>query len=296
MSDPTLVPDGITPVVALRSWIARDLRDMTPPLPELESPEAWRLEGMDWGLISVHHRYAWTRGVNEAAPCDRMAPFSETPNLTVNVGVMSPQGPFNVAYQINGGSTVSFRLGRFVFTTHLYYDEVVTGDPSALPRAFEPVGVMWNGNRRYPVAAGQTNVELPMAELDWTVTDLETNEVRTHVSLVHDPPGAVCSCGLYAASTLGMVPISEVYGLGMGSLVVGVVELFGTVIAGERGWRASKARIVGLFGHRAIDKHKMMKRRERSEYDANVTEIAATYGVPVLDHVPELTDPNQEGP
>ena len=59
----------------------------------------------------------------------------------------------------------------------------------------------------------------------------------------HEPPGARCSCGIYAARTLDHL---REMGYVSGA-VFGQVSLWGTIVEGEQGWRAQYAYPRQLF-------------------------------------------------
>lgn len=81
----------------------------------------------------------------------------------------------------------------------------------------------------------------------------------------HPAPNPDCTCGLYAARDPGGVG-----GVGFGRVtVLGCVALWGTVVEGERGWRAGLGQPVLLFCGPALP-------------EATRCELARAYGVPVL--------------
>ncbi|OLL72609.1 hypothetical protein Ae168Ps1_0987 [Pseudonocardia sp. Ae168_Ps1] len=80
----------------------------------------------------------------------------------------------------------------------------------------------------------------------------------------HRAPDPGCTCGLYAARRP-----ADVGGLGFGGpTVLGCVALWGTVVEGERGWRAGTGRPVVLFCGPALP-------------EAERTVLASVYRIPV---------------
>lgn len=79
----------------------------------------------------------------------------------------------------------------------------------------------------------------------------------------HPAPDPDCTCGLYAARDP-----ADVGGIGYGVTVLGCVALWGTVIEGERGWRAGAGRPVVLFCGPALA-------------EPVRAELAGSYGAPV---------------
>lgn len=80
----------------------------------------------------------------------------------------------------------------------------------------------------------------------------------------HPAPDPDCTCGLYAAREPGGVG-----GVGFGRVtLLGCVALWGTVVEGERGWRAGLGLPVLLFCGPALP-------------EATRAELARAYGVPV---------------
>jgi hypothetical protein len=96
----------------------------------------------------------------------------------------------------------------------------------------------------------------------------------------HASPDADCGCGIYAvadsvrtASYLWPPPYG--WQLETDATVLAQVEGWGTIVPGDHGWRAEKARVVALtyVGHATPEV---------------IDEIAAVYRVPVLDERPEV--------
>ena len=85
----------------------------------------------------------------------------------------------------------------------------------------------------------------------------------------HDAPAIGCSCGIYAAKDLaGLAARGFVVDCARGlSVMVGIVELAGTIIEHDFGYRAEYVRVVALLpapGHESV-----------------AAWIGAVYGVPV---------------
>jgi len=69
-----------------------------------------------------------------------------------------------------------------------------------------------------------------------------------HTRAAHDIANIDCTCGFYAYDTLGhLLNAFQPFNSFMNSIVYGQVEGFGRVTLCERGWRAEKARITGLY-------------------------------------------------
>jgi hypothetical protein len=84
-------------------------------------------------------------------------------------------------------------------------------------------------------------------------------------------PYAGCGCGFWGLRD----PDAFVLGLGM---VVGVVEMWGRVLCGTRGWRAQFARPIALLWAPTLVPEEILEA------------VASAYGIPVLNTIPELTE------
>jgi len=101
-------------------------------------------------------------------------------------------------------------------------------------------------------------------------------------------PDERCACGIYGVadpadlSRRGYL-LSEPYPTTATRLVAGVIELWGRIACGSRGWRAGYGRPAGLVRSRAT----VPFRLGPGELDR----VALRYGIPVLADWPELTLP-----
>ena len=75
----------------------------------------------------------------------------------------------------------------------------------------------------------------------------------------HTAPSLDCRCGIYALRD----PAGVDWPLDAALCVEGAVELFGTVLEGERGFRAQRARIVGPLEVRTVCEHGLRRRAVR---------------------------------
>src|SRR5262249_60225892 len=98
---------------------------------------------------------------------------------------------------------------------------------------------------------------------------------------VHGAPVSRCSCGIYATSDPELAAeslylYSEVHQPHVVYRAVGLVSLWGSVVEGECGWRASRAYPKRLF----------LPPSQRPEDVERIRDGLADYGVPVeiLDH------------
>lgn len=98
-------------------------------------------------------------------------------------------------------------------------------------------------------------------------------EARCSSEKAHTAPAEGCTCGIYALADTNR--LIDGFGFGEGAHVLGVVALSGKVIPGSSGWRAQRAKVIGLFNDPTMP----------------IKLIAAKIGVPVLDQVPALTPP-----
>ncbi|HKC22365.1 MAG TPA: hypothetical protein VKB64_07615 [Gaiellaceae bacterium] len=93
---------------------------------------------------------------------------------------------------------------------------------------------------------------------------------------VHDAPVSRCSCGIYATSDPELAAeylylYSEVHQPHVVYRAVGLVSLWGSVVEGECGWRASRAYPKRLF----------LPPSQRPEDVERIRDGLADYGVPV---------------
>jgi hypothetical protein len=93
---------------------------------------------------------------------------------------------------------------------------------------------------------------------------------------VHDAPVSRCSCGIYATSDPELAAeylylYSEVHQPHVVYRAVGLVSLWGSVVEGEAGWRASRAYPKQLF----------LPPSQRREDVERIRDSLCDYGVPV---------------
>lgn len=117
----------------------------------------------------------------------------------------------------------------------------------------------------------------------------------------HKAPNPACSCGFYALGTWAELfdrhPSLRPSPKENAFLVYGTVEFFGTVIPGDRGFRAEKAKVRSLLMP-AFEPFGDIRRRSRMRKQLRnmqrvVTKTAEAYGVPIVDTLEDLTDPKE---
>lgn len=121
---------------------------------------------------------------------------------------------------------------------------------------------------------------MPWPLHDWAVADCSFMEAPTPKRRLiqvrlgsptepphHEAPDERCSCGIYAVTD----PMGALNYLSHGCVLVRVAGV-GRVIPGNRGWRAERARVVGIAPFRV-------------DWDSArlIGKVAQAYGVPILD-------------